>query len=158
MSQSSRQARLIFSFGQALGALALCLMVAHISIDVALQALIDLPLRGTSEIVSEIYMPFVVFGALAAVQERREEIRVDLVSIILPARINAMLDRLVQALVLVAALWLAWHTGEQALRAMMIGERIELGTFAVASWPGKLILPFAFAFLALSAAVRAMRP
>lgn len=134
------------------------MMVLHIALDVALQALFDLPLRGTSEIVSEIYMPFVVFGALAAVQKRREEIRVDLISMILPPALDRFLDRLVQVLVVVAALWLAWHTGEQALRAIQIQERIELGAFAIISWPGKLILPIGFALLGAAAFARAVRP
>lgn len=158
MSASSPHIGRLFVAGEMLGALALGLMVAHIALDVTLQALIDLPLRGTSEIVSEIYMPFVMFGALAAVQRRREEIRVDLISMILPPRVDALLDRLVQILVIITALWLAWYTGEQALRAIQIQERIELGTFDLISWPGKLILPIGFALLSAAAFARAVRP
>jgi TRAP-type C4-dicarboxylate transport system permease small subunit len=143
--------------GEVLGALALALMVCHIGLDVALQAFAGSPLRGTNEIVSQIYMPFVVFGALATVQRRGEEIRVDLIETIVPRAVSRALDRFAQLLVIVAALFLAWHTGHEALRAIALGERIELGTTAAISWPGKLILPVGFVLLALAAFLRAVR-
>ncbi len=148
----------ILAAGELVAGAALALMVAHIGADVAMQALFDRPLRGTSEIVSELYMPFIVFCALAVVQRRKEEIRVDIICMVLPASVAALLDRAVQIVVTATAFWLAWYTGEQAIDAFRINERIELATTAIPSWPGKAILPAGFVLLGLAAIDRALRP
>ncbi|MEM9011088.1 MAG: TRAP transporter small permease subunit [Pseudomonadota bacterium] len=141
-------------FGQAIAALALGLLTLHVAVDVVAQAL-GRPIRGTTEIAAELYMPAIVFGALAMVQRRRDEIRVDLIALALPARANQLLDRLVQVLVAAVALWLAWQTGQHALRALNIGEAIEIGLTTVPIWPGKAMLPLGLTALAVAALARA---
>lgn len=147
----------LYAAGEWLAGAALGLMVAHIGLDVVMQILFDRPLRGTSEIVSELYMPFIVFCALAVVQRRKEEIRVDLIRMVLPSSVDNALDRLVQLLVAAVSFWLAWHTGDLAFDAFRIAERIELTTIAIPSWPGKAILPVGFGLLGIAAINRAVQ-
>lgn len=134
---------------------ALAAMMLHLGIDILLRTLFARPLGGTVEIVAEIYMPLVVFGALASVQARGEEIRVDLIDKALPPGGLAWLDRAAQVLMAVTAAALAWYTGGQAAHAIRIGTRIELEGIVLPSWPGHVMVAAGFALLALAALARA---
>jgi len=134
---------------------ALAAMMLHLGADILLRTLFDHPLGGTVEIVAEIYMPLVVFGALATVQRRGEEIRVDLVEKALSAAGVVWLDRAGQVVMAAAAGALAWYTGIQAADAIRIGTRIELEGIALPSWPGHTMVAVGFALLSLAALARA---
>jgi len=133
---------------------ALAAMMLHLGIDILLRSLFGRPLGGTVEIVAEIYMPLVVFGALASVQSRGEEIRVDLIEKALPAAGLVWLDRIGQLIMGAAAAALAWYTGAHAVHAVRIGTRIELEGIVLPSWPGHVMVAVGFALLALAALAR----
>ncbi|MCC5968659.1 MAG: TRAP transporter small permease subunit [Pararhodobacter sp.] len=147
----------IARIAEALAGVALVLLMVHVTVDVVSTA-VGRPLRGTTEVAAELYMPAIVFGALAMVQRRGEEIRVDILAILLHDRIASLLDRAAQLVVMGSALWLAWHTGLHAHRAWRIGEFIDLGVLRVPAWPGKAMLPLGLGALALAAFTRALRP
>ncbi len=152
----TRVTETIAQVGQALAGLCVALLTLHVFADV-IGLWLGLPLRGTPQIAAELYMPGIVFGALAMVQHRCEEIRVDLIGMTSP-RLAAALDRAAQVLVAGAALWLAWHTGLQAQRAWAIGAAIEVGLTRIPVWPGKAALPLGLVFLAWAALARLIRP
>ena len=147
----------IARLGHVIAALAMALLTVHVAADVVGQAL-GRPLRGTTEIAAELYMPAIVFGALAMVQHRHDEIRVDLITLALPDWASAALDRFAQLLVAAVALWLSWQTGQHAVRAIRIGEAIEIGLTAVPVWPGKAVLPLGLTALAIVSLARAAVP
>jgi len=147
----------IARIAEALAGAALVLLMVHVTADVV-SAAIGRPLRGTTEVAAELYMPAIVFGALAMVQRRGEEIRVDILALLLNDRVAAFLDRAAQLVVTGAALWLAWHTGLHAQRAWRIGEFIDLGALRLPVWPGKAMLPLGLGALALAAFARVLRP
>ncbi|WP_187297763.1 TRAP transporter small permease [Tistrella mobilis] len=143
--------------GELAAATVIGLMTLHIGLDVAALALSGTPLRGTAEIVSELYMPFVVFGGLAAVQYAGDEIRVDIIDGILSQPLRRGLEKLTQLIVALAAGALAWQTSLQALDALKQGEHLVIGTMRIITWPGKAAIPAAFAMLALASIDRMRR-
>jgi len=142
---------------EVLAGTALVLLMVHVTVDVA-SAAANRPLRGTTEVAAGIYMPAIVFGALAMVQRRGEEIRVDILAMLLPHRLAAVLSRVAQIVVAGAALWLGWYTGLQAQTAWRIGEFIDMGGLRLPVWPGKAMLPLGLAALALAALARVLKP
>ncbi|WP_306051252.1 TRAP transporter small permease [Oceaniradius stylonematis] len=139
---------------QGLAMLALVAMMVHLCADIAMRNLAGRSLDGTLEVVAELYMPFVAFGALAATHFRGEEIRVDLIAYLLPAPLMPWVGRAGQLLMVGCAGAMAWLTGGHAMRAIEIGERIEAGTIVIAAWPGKAMVTIGFALLALAALIR----
>jgi len=139
---------------QGLATLALVAMMAHLCADIAMRNLAGRSLDGTLEVVAELYMPFVAFGALAATHLRGEEIRVDLIAWVLPTTLMPWVGRAGQLLMVGCAGAMAWLTGGHAVRAFEIGERIEAGTIVIAAWPGKVIVAVGFALLATAALIR----
>lgn len=139
---------------QGLAMIALVAMMAHLCADIAMRNLAGRSLDGTLEVVAELYMPFVAFGALAATHLRREEIRVDLIAYLLPAALMPWVERAGQLLMVACAGAMAWLTGRHAVRAFEIGERIEAGSIVIAAWPGKVVVAVGFALLAMAALVR----
>lgn len=147
----------IIRLGAWVAVAALAVMMLHLGVDILLRTLFARPLGGTVEIVAKIYMPLVVFGALASVQMRGEEIRVDLIDKALPSAVLAWLERIGQILMAAVAAALAWYTGSQALHAIRIGTRIELEGIVLPSWPGHVMVAAGFALLALAALARIRR-
>ncbi|MBO6638751.1 MAG: TRAP transporter small permease subunit [Roseitalea sp.] len=139
---------------QWLAMLALAAMMAHLCADIAMRNLVGRPLDGTLEVVAELYMPFVAFGALAATHLRGEEIRVDLIAYLVPAASLPWVGRAGQVLMVASAGAMAWLTGGHAVRAFEIGERIEAGGVVIAAWPGKVMVVVGFTLLALAALMR----
>ena len=139
---------------QWLAVASLAAMMLHLCADILLRTLAGKPLDGTLEIVAELYMPFVVFAALAATHLKGEEIRVDLVASVLAPRVTDWIDRAGQLLMAVSAAAMAWLTGSHAVHAFRIGERIEAGSVVLAVWPGKAMVTAGFALLAFAALVR----
>ena len=139
---------------QWLAVAALTAMMLHLGTEILLRNVAGRSLDGTLEIVAELYMPFVVFAALAATHLRGEEIRVDLVAHFLTQPTMRWLDRAGQLLMVVSAAAMAWLTSKHAVHAIRIGDRIEAGAAVIPAWPGKAMVTAGFAFLALAALVR----
>ena len=139
---------------QWLAVAALAAMMVNLGADILLRNLAGRPLDGTLEIVAEVYMPFVVFAALAATHLKSEEIRVDLIAGFLSPGVMRWIDRMGQLLMIASALAMAWLTGKHAVHAFEIGEHIEAGAVLIAGWPGKAIVTLGFALLAIAALVR----
>ncbi|MEW5420805.1 TRAP transporter small permease [Amorphus sp. 3PC139-8] len=148
----------LYRGGEYLAGAAICAMVVHIGLDVVALAIFERPLRGTTEVVSGLYMPFAVFGALAAVQRARAEIRVDVINNLLSDAAQRRLDAVVQIAVALVAIALAWQTFDLAVRAYDLGEHIMIGIHKIPVWPGKAVIPISFALLAVASLHRAVRP
>ncbi|GGB61412.1 hypothetical protein GCM10011505_47590 [Tistrella bauzanensis] len=133
-----------------LGAVAILLMAVHVCIDVLARNLADMPLTGTTEVVSYWYMVAIVFCTLGGVQARNAHIRVDLVNIAIgrwrsAARIDGVLSAMTALLFLAACLGLMLYTADQALTATLRAERVEFTSHALPVWPGRWLVPLGFA-------------
>lgn len=125
------------------------LMMLHVAADVIGRTFFGSPLPGTAEIVTYYYMVTVAYLPWMWLARSDGHIKVDVVARLLPERVSFWMDAAVK-LGLVAYLALfTWQTWEQALRQTGRGELQQAGTFYIAVWPTRWLLPLAGGLMAL---------
>ncbi|MGD1879406.1 MAG: TRAP transporter small permease subunit [Kiloniellaceae bacterium] len=134
----------------------LVVMMGQIVVDVTGRYLLAQPLPSTLEIVSEWWMPALIFLPLLDVEWRQENIAVDILYQRLGPRRQAGLQAFAYLCFGAFVLLSAYGAGEQALRAARQGEFI-VGTVPVVTWPPRFFLPLAGALTAALTLVRAAR-
>lgn len=139
-----------------LGGLFLLLMLAQITLDVALEYFFDAPIEGNLEIVSVYYMVGVAFLPLALVELRHEHIRVELIVRFLSRRSQNYLYAFGSLVTAVFFGLLTYQTLLDALHALEIREKI-MGSILVTIWPSRFILPASFLMMLLAALLHALR-
>ncbi|WP_434288162.1 TRAP transporter small permease subunit [Celeribacter sp. SCSIO 80788] len=127
-----------------LACLVMVLMMAHITLDVALRFFFDGRLIGTLEVVSYYYMVAIVFLSLGFVELRGEHIRVDLFAQMMPRGVQLALYVLACALGLVFFGLLFWQSAQDAISATSRGEE-AMSNFTFYIWPARWALPLGFA-------------
>ncbi|NUH65171.1 TRAP transporter small permease [Sulfitobacter sp. S0837] len=125
-----------------IAALCLITMMFHIFMDVVGRMAFSYPLPSTIEIVAEWWMPALIFLPMVLVQQRRENIAVDLFYDWSGPRMQAFINLLSNVCLSVFLIFVAWGAGEQALRAWHEGEFI-VGMIPVLTWPSRFFLPIA---------------
>lgn len=127
----------------------LLLMMVHVTLDVGMKYMLNMPIEGTLEIVSRYYMVAAVFLPMAIVELRREHIRVDIFIQLMPPWM-ALGCYVLMSLLTAGFYWLlAYQTMNAAIRSTSIGE-VMMGTSYIAVWPSKWFLPIGFAAVALA--------
>jgi TRAP-type C4-dicarboxylate transport system permease small subunit len=139
----------------ALGCTATLLMMLHVVADVVARVVFKIPLGGTLETVTYIYMVAVVFLPLAMVQRKRQQIIVELFSQVLPPRVLALLDGVVGALACVFMVALAWYSAHEAWAQTLIRETAPSPTNPVPIWPARWMVVVGAALVALYLAIQA---
>jgi TRAP-type C4-dicarboxylate transport system permease small subunit len=127
----------------ALACLFMLLMMAHITIDVALRYFFNGRLIGTLEIVSYYYMVIIVFLSLGYVELRNEHIRVDLFAQMMPQSVQVALYFLACVLGLVFFGLLFWQSAQDAINATGRAEE-AMSNFTFYIWPARWALPVGF--------------
>ena len=135
-----------------------CLLVMMLQIvaDVLGRYLLSRPLPSTLEIVSEWFMPALIFLPLLDVEARQENIVVDLLHQRLGRRGRAALESFAYLCFAAFLLAIAYGAWEQALRAYHEGEFI-VGMIPVVTWPARFFLPLAGALTCMLALLRCLR-
>ncbi len=136
-----------------IAALALGLMMLHVTADVVGKYAFNSPIPGTAEVVASYYMVSAVFLPLAWVEIREGSIMVEILYDLLPGlgrRICLFLATVLSAVFYGGLAWLSWAP---AVKAWQIGEVVE-GTWRVVVWPTKFLLPIG---LALACVVMVLR-
>lgn len=141
-----------------LAALALALMVIHITVDVVLRYLYSAPLTGTIEVVSAYYMVAVIALPLAYVHLRGQHIKVDLFTARLSPRRVRQLDWLVELLMLIMFTGIAVLSFQEAIVKTRAGEVWEAGQGLLPVWPSRWSLAAGFGLMALVSLVRLVLP
>jgi len=121
----------------------LALMVSLAGAQILFRNLLDVSILGVDQLLRLLVLWVALLGAVAASREGKH-IRVDMLSRWLPARVRAGTQALTDIFTIAVCLLLAW----QALRFI----RAEAGVNAFGALPGwaaELILPTAFALIAL---------
>ncbi|MDV6226974.1 TRAP transporter small permease [Nitratireductor aquimarinus] len=133
-----------------LASIAMLAMMVNITIDVAVRYFLNGQIVGTLEIVSFYYMVSLVFLGLGYVEQRNENIRVDLFALMMPQWAQLALYLLACVLGLGFFALLFWQSLHDALRATLNGEE-AMSNFAFYIWPARWALPVGFAcvFLAI---------
>lgn len=129
--------------------LVMALMVIHVVTDVTLRYVMGVPLSGTTEIVSRYYMVSLIFLPLAFVQVTDKNISASLLSDLLPARAQLLLDCFASLLMAVFGAVLGWRTAVEALRATEISEQIQTSAFFLPTWPARWIPVMAMVLLVI---------
>ncbi|BBK43826.1 hypothetical protein STVA_38460 [Allostella vacuolata] len=127
------------------------LMTLAVVTDVACRVLFNAPLAGASEF-SELLLVAMIFLGLAAAQQRREHFAIDLVTQYLPPAVKraVLLAGWLASLAVVALL--AWLSAKSAWMSFLRSEA-SYGTTAFPVWPGRAVLAFGLALLAVQLAV-----
>lgn len=129
------------------GAVAIFLMMAHITADVAGKFLFNRPLPGTTPIVAQYYMVVAVFLPLALVERMSGHISVEVLYTHMPRSLRGILTVLATALGIVVFAALTWATWGEAMKKYAIGSfNYEQGV-RVPVWPSYFILPAGTALL-----------
>ena len=149
MQMLGRVVRALNVTGGVLAGVAMVLMMAHITIEVAARYFFNARIVGTLEVVSFYYMVFLVFLAFGYVEARREHIRVDLFAQMMPAPVQLIL----YIFACLLGLWffgmLFWQSLHDALSAMNRNER-AMANFRFYIWPARWALPIGFGSLCLA--------
>lgn len=123
----------------------LALMVSLAGIQILFRNLLDMSILGVDQLLRLLVLWIALLGAVAASREGKH-IRMDVLSRWLPGRVRASTQVLTDLFTIGACLLLAWHAvrfvqSERAANEMVFG--------ALPMWLAQLILPAAFALIAL---------
>ncbi|EHA16476.1 TRAP transporter small permease subunit [Halomonas sp. HAL1] len=134
-------------------ALALGLMMLHVTADVIGKYLFNSPIPGTAEVVASYYMVAAVFLPLAWVEINEGSIVVEILYDLFPSMTKKLLFIVSTTLSSLFYGGLAWLSLGPAIHAWKIGEVVE-GTWRVVIWPTKFILPLGLALACLIMLIR----
>lgn len=138
------------------GGACLLLMMLHVTADVLCKYLFNYPLIGTLEIVSYYYMVAAVFLPLAAVEQARGHLFVEVFTSRLPARAQILIDGVALLLGTAYLGVLTWRTGVEAVRQTRVLETWDATFFDIHVWPTRWFLPVGCAALTLFMALHAV--
>lgn len=124
-----------------LGALAIFLMMTHITLDVAMRFLVNDPPPGTLIFVSRYYMVVVAFLSLAFAERRSAHISVEILSERLPSSLQNAFNVLGAALSATIFAMLAWRGFEDAVKKQEIGAFVLEQDVVIPIWPSYYLLP-----------------
>lgn len=137
----------------ALAALALALMMLHVTADVIGKYAFNAPIPGTAEVVASYYMISVVFLPLAWLELKNGPIVVELFYEMGSDRAKHLMLALGTLLSLLFYGTIAWLSWAPAVYAWQIGEIVE-GAWKVTIWPTKFMLPVGLGLSCLALVIR----
>jgi len=128
----------------------LALMVLMAGAQIVSRNLLDLSLIGVDQLLRLLVLWVALLGAVAASREGRH-IRIDVVARWLPPRLQSAAYALTDLFTIAVCLVLAWQAGRFVQQEHANGE---LAFGALPAWVAQLILPAAFALIALRYGLR----
>jgi len=131
-----------------IAAVALLLMMVHVTADVVGKYVFNAPIPGTAEVVASYYMVSAVFLPLAWVEITEGSIIVELLYDLFGRRAKTLVLAMATALSALFYGGLAWLSWQPAVQAWRISEMVE-GTWRVVIWPTKFLLPIGLALACL---------
>lgn len=143
------------------GSVAMTAMMLHICVDVLSRRFLGMPIVGTLEYVTYLYMVAVVFLPLGRVQEERGHVIVEVVSQLMPARMNLWVDRGAQLFTLAYVAFIAWWGWMETMRSFSRNEVVTIIQTDFPLWPTRLLVPLGLAAMAvviLAQLVASFRP
>jgi TRAP-type C4-dicarboxylate transport system permease small subunit len=134
-----------------IGIACVTLMMLHVAADVAGRYLLNAPVDGTITVVSHYYMVFLGFIALGVAQRRDAHISVEIVTDLMPRRVQGWLAAAASLLAAVAFAFLAVRTWQEAVGKMEVGASMQQGTVTIPIWPSYFAVPIGSALMVLAA-------
>lgn len=136
------------------GAAAVVLMMVQILLDVTLRNLFQIPVPGTTTLVTSYYMLIVAYLPLAVAERTDSHIAVEVVSQLLGEKFRQWLHALTWLVSAMVAGTIAYALWGEALKAYSYGSFVIEMNRSIPIWPGYFILPAGFGLYALVLAVR----
>ncbi len=131
------------------GAVAVALMMLHITADVVAKFVFNSPLPGTIAIVSQFYMVFATFLPLAMVERSNSHISVEIIVVNFPRRLQDVLAMLATSLGTIIFGLLTWRALIEAGRKYRVGTFSYEDGYKILTWPTYYIVPAGTALLTL---------
>lgn len=139
------------------GLLAGLLMMLHVSVDVAGRTVFNHPFAGTTEVVSAYYMVAAAFLPWAWIARHSSHIQVELFARLMPQRVRAALDPLVDVLTVAYVALFTWETYIRAVQQTSADESWQAGSGYIPIWPSRWMLPVAGGLMVLYMVLRMIR-
>lgn len=133
----------------AIASIGLMAMMVHICIDILSSLLVNAPVATTSAIVTNYYMIAVAFLPIYAAEVRGGHIGVNLLTAMLPQRVQNLLDIAVLTVTAGLYLLLAAQSWGQAIQKLATNAYVVEQTSKILIWPSYFMLPLSFAAVAL---------
>ena len=147
----------VVDFVAIIGATAIFLMMAHITLDVFLRYVFWNPLPGTLVFVSNYYMVAVSFLSLAFAERRSAHIAVEVATEHFPLRFQRFTNCIGSALSALIFAMLAWRGfdeafSKQAIDAFMLEQGVRIPI-----WPSYYLLPVGAGLMSLTLLFKIIR-
>lgn len=139
-----------------LGAVAVVLMMLHVTLDVILLNVFRISMNTTPEIVARYYMVAVAFMPLGWLTLRNQMISVELLDFVLPKWLRNLSDFVIALIGAAVYGLLSYATWLKALRELRSRSFVDLVTVQMPVWQSHFIVPAGFALAALACALLAI--
>ncbi|MFN3526055.1 MAG: TRAP transporter small permease [Paracoccus sp. (in: a-proteobacteria)] len=141
MHRTDKLIRAVIACYGAVGAVAVFLMMLHITADVTGKFLFNRPLPGTIPIVAQYYMVVAAFLPLAMVERMTGHISVEILYTHMPRTLRGILTVFATALGIVVFAAMTWATWGEAMKKYAVGSFSYEQGIRVPVWPSYFILP-----------------
>jgi len=149
MQKTDKLLRALIAVYGAVGAVAIFLMMLHITADVIGKFVFNSPLPGTIPIVSQYYMVIAAFLPLAIVERMTGQISVEILYTAFPRTLRGLLTIFSTALGIIVFAAMTWASWGEAVKKYSIGSFSYEQGVKVPIWPSYFILPAGTALLTL---------
>ncbi|MDE4276787.1 TRAP transporter small permease [Phaeobacter gallaeciensis] len=137
-----------------MGGLSIALMMAHVTADVAMRYIFNRPLSGTLTVVTYYYMIFATFLPLGLAERRRAHISVEVLTDMMPGRVQHHLRGWIMLPTAVVMGLVSWRTFDAAIKAWDLGATQVQGATRILVWPAYFALPLGTGLMALILLIR----
>ena len=117
------------------------IMMLHVVLDVLSKYILNQPIVGTLEVVSNYYMVAIVFLPLAVVQRQNGHVKVEVFTTALPKRLVAGFDVFASLLTLIYVSLMTWFVLLEAIEQTEIREKLQVGIKLMPVWPARWFAP-----------------
>ncbi|MEC9347493.1 MAG: TRAP transporter small permease [Pseudomonadota bacterium] len=125
------------------------LMMLHIAFEVMMRYVFGISVPGTLTLVSKYYLPAVVFLPLALAERRGNHISVEVLTQLMPQRVQGVLDVLARLLAMTVFGVLTYQTWLDAMKKTRTGAfELDFG-YQFITWPSYYLLPIGFGAITL---------
>lgn len=137
-------------------AILVALMMIHLMLDSAGRNLFNAPVPGTTDVVTNLWMPGLAILALGHAQLRDEQVRVTILTEKTSPRARRVLEVAAEVVGGLTVLLLTVLTAQVFLASLEVGKRATSSRW-LPIWPGQLLVVIGFAICTLAAVARVYR-
>lgn len=137
-----------------IGAIVVVMMMLHVTADVAGRYLFNKPVPGTIVVVANYYMIILVFIALGVAEEKKAHISVELLTDLMPPRVQTGFSVFASALTVIVISILMIGGWSEAMKKTRSGTTMEQGSSMIEVWQSYWLIPIGAALMGMIALYR----